>query len=1002
MKFFIAFLLCFRFLGLFAQDVQRIDTLALSAMLANKWDSLPIYLAQGRTAMLALSEAERVQWSARWDFFEAARLINAERDFAPAIEQLTTVLQRQQGAVHIPMHRAQSLRQMGVAHYYLGELEMAAKYWEEAQVILRQDTEGEKGFQYRSGLNNLGLVYYNLNEYEKSEAEFVHLYALMHAAADTSSLLYAQVLNNMGNMYRKTGDLSTAELMFREALALRKQLAKGVKDLGYLRVLNNLALLYSSTSRRSLAIETLREVLAVQEANNFLVLEEYASILDNLGALYQENDEYAKALPIQKKALELRKKALPAGHQDIVLSMLNVGSCMVMLKQYDEGMRYLQEVWRYRVDNFGQTSESALSALIYLIGGYRTMGDYEQALAHINLSIKNNTNIDINGALTAETAARILQSDAASADLLNDALVNLYLISLAQNNTAQAQEIIELRLALVDKQREKIQGAASNRKQLSQLTNDITVVFLSDLSPSADIAFSLIERTKATFLLEAAATSSAQRMGALPDSLSKREQAMEKRQSELEALISEASDQKTIDSLRGQLVSLNIEAKQFQKQLEQSYPQYAQLKNNTRRLSSADVQKMLGSDRAFLNYFEGYQCSWVVYTDANGSQVVKIPLPFDALNAKSDSLHSLLSGYELLRNQPDKAYKAYTALAHWFYVELMKPVLQDKPHIQQLFISADGSLANLPFEAFLMEMPASDATGNYADLAYLVRRYAVSYQYSAAMWALSKETKRQAHNEKALFVAANYALPIEARTAQFRNPQHSLVRRALAPLHAAVEEATVLANAFKGDLLLDAQANERAFKLKASEYGIIHLAMHGLLDENAPHLSCLAFSEDNDTAENNFLQAYEISKMQLRAELVVLSACETGKGKFEQGNGTASLARAFLYAGVPALVVSLWEVNDGTTATLMQLFYANLYSGMDKARALQKAKIEFLAQAKGIAAHPAFWSAFVQVGDESPISMRKNNARYGWYIAAGAVLLSAVALGAYFLRRRVA
>jgi hypothetical protein len=119
--------------------------------------------------------------------------------------------------------------------------------------------------------------------------------------------------------------------------------------------------------------------------------------------------------------------------------------------------------------------------------------------------------------------------------------------------------------------------------------------------------------------------------------------------------------------------------------------------------------------------------------------------------------------------------------------------------------------------------------------------------------------------------------------------------------------------------------------------------------------------------------------MQLNADLVVLSACETGFGKFEQGNGTASLARAFMYAGVPALVVSLWEVNDGSTNILMQFFYKNLSAGMDKAEALRQAKLEYIGDAKGTAAHPAFWAAFIQLGDNRPIPTLHSTTTYFWF-----------------------
>jgi CHAT domain-containing protein len=177
---------------------------------------------------------------------------------------------------------------------------------------------------------------------------------------------------------------------------------------------------------------------------------------------------------------------------------------------------------------------------------------------------------------------------------------------------------------------------------------------------------------------------------------------------------------------------------------------------------------------------------------------------------------------------------------------------------------------------------------------------------------------------------------------------------------------------------------------------IIHLAMHGLLNPQSELLSSLAFTETNNPKSDNFLHAYEISQMELNADLVVLSACETGYGKFQEGNGLTSLARSFMYAGVPALVVSLWQVNDAATANIMTTFYDELSKGKDKARALQIAKLDYLENAKGLGAHPAFWSPFVLLGNEDSIVLGSSFVYWPWLVGVGALLLSF----ALFLGRR--
>jgi CHAT domain-containing protein len=201
------------------------------------------------------------------------------------------------------------------------------------------------------------------------------------------------------------------------------------------------------------------------------------------------------------------------------------------------------------------------------------------------------------------------------------------------------------------------------------------------------------------------------------------------------------------------------------------------------------------------------------------------------------------------------------------------------------------------------------------------------------------------------------------------------------------------------DFLVGKEANEAFFKAKAANYSILHLAMHGMVNPHSPLLSCLAFSEDYDTTENNFLEAHEISNLQLYNDLVVLSACKTGYGEFEQGEGIMSLARSFMYAGTPSLVVSLWEVNDLSTAAIMQLFYQNLAKGMTKDEALRQVKLAFIQEVDGDIAHPIFWSAFVVLGDTVPVNLHTPTAVWYWIaIGSGTVL---VGLLFFFWRKRV-
>lgn len=233
-----------------------------------------------------------------------------------------------------------------------------------------------------------------------------------------------------------------------------------------------------------------------------------------------------------------------------------------------------------------------------------------------------------------------------------------------------------------------------------------------------------------------------------------------------------------------------------------------------------------------------------------------------------------------------------------------------------------------------------------------------------------------------------------------RSDQSVQIRQGLIDLPAARKEIMALEEQFRGKFLYGKEANEKAFKESCSDYGIIHLAMHGILNKKHPLLSAMVFSENGDSLEDNFLQAAEIGHLKLNAQLLVLSACETGFGSYQLGEGIISIARSFMLAGVPSMIVSLWQVNDNSTAVIMQNFYSNMNKGMTKSEALQQAKLYYLEKANGLAAHPAFWAPFIQFGDNSPILIRKKgDMNWVWGLVGVLALLGAG--GLYWRKRQV-
>ena len=202
----------------------------------------------------------------------------------------------------------------------------------------------------------------------------------------------------------------------------------------------------------------------------------------------------------------------------------------------------------------------------------------------------------------------------------------------------------------------------------------------------------------------------------------------------------------------------------------------------------------------------------------------------------------------------------------------------------------------------------------------------------------------------------------------------------MTPLPATRSEVAAIAELYgekAATYVGDAATEERA-KGVASETRYLHFASHGLLDERFPLNSGLALTippEMKEGQDNGILQAWEIfERLRIDADLVVLSACETGLGKEMGGEGLVGLTRAFEYAGARSVVASLWSVSDETTAALMKLFYGYLEAGKSKDAALRQAQLDLIRGSIAVqdpdgratkfdASHPFYWAAFQLNGD---------------------------------------
>jgi len=509
--------------------------------------------------------------------------------------------------------------------------------------------------------------------------------------------------------------------------------------------------------------------------------------------------------------------------------------------------------------------------------------------------------------------------------------------------------------------------------------------------------YQLIEKSKAMLLADVLAENEAKAFGGIPLDLRKQEKQLQKDIKFYELQLYKATlskDSLKINTFNDILFEKRTQIEQLKKNLKQSYPKYYQLKFKNKIASIADLQKALAKQEAlFLSYFVGQQHLYIFSVDEQSYDLHRVAFPNNIIpNLKQEAivLRQYLSNFAKIMKAKQADYDNFVAVSHRFYRLLFGEVLANKKH-KRLLLSLDGVLHYLPAEVFLTE-EVSTTTVDYNNLPYLTQKYVVSYNYTASLWLKSIASQKTTASHNILGMSATYP-PAPSNV----NSEWGKIRSKLDELEGAQQEINHLKNTFRGNYWMGPSATEKQFKQVAGQHNIIHLALHGIVDNSNPMNSGLVFSDNGDSSSNNILQAYEISALNLQAQLVILSACSTGDGVYRNGEGVMSLGRSFLYAGTPSIITSLWQLNDLSSKQLMELFYQKLQEGLPKDEALQQAKLQYLQIAEGVAAHPAFWSAFVLMGDTSPISLGSSNILY-WIIGIGVII--ALLFGLRSLRKQ--
>ena len=481
-----------------------------------------------------------------------------------------------------------------------------------------------------------------------------------------------------------------------------------------------------------------------------------------------------------------------------------------------------------------------------------------------------------------------------------------------------------------------------------------------------DLAFEYSENAKSFVLLSEIRSTEAIKFADLPQSVLNRESRLANEISGYEEMIFEANsldniDTTLINNLNAKLFELKDQYNNLQDSIELNFPKYFDLKYKTSFISPKEVQRRLERKEALVEYVLSDSILTTFVIDKENINVL-------TSTVGSDFSDKCLAYFSLLQNQDfnnnvHQTYKNYVTMARLFYKTLVAPVLEITDSREITFIP-DGAIMYLPFESFLSE-EADPEHINYKDLPYLIYDVSVGYSYSSTL-LFSERIRTQLPEKKVLAFAPSYDNLLDRSVPLAWNRQAN--PDLLMPLPGAREEVSYISRTVPSDVYFDSLATEGTFKALSSNYSILHLAMHTIMDDENPMYSKLAFTRNfNDTTQDNDLFTYEIYNMKLNADMVVLSSCSSGFGKMQKGEGMMSMARGFIYAGCPSIVMTLWQVSDRSSADLMSGFYKNLKKGKSKKNSLRQSKIDYIQSSDKLKSNPYFWSAFLMVGDNSAL-----------------------------------
>ncbi|MBP0027314.1 tetratricopeptide repeat protein [Roseofilum sp. Guam] len=837
-----------------------------------------------------------------------------------------------------PMKSAEFFREIGKACYQIGNPQKAWKAFN----AYRQQYQNIGTDEAVTGLMRVGEDYVELGDIEQALYFFVQARRIYQERNFPEGEV--NTLTWIANLYFRSGDYPEAFGFYREALRLTQTINNPKKEAG---IWSKLGGIYLELGDREKAIASYEQALQIYR--NLGNARREGETLEDLGIVYEQLKETEKALEFYDDSLTL----FEAGglRWKLGASLRKIGQLHFELGNLEPALRF-----------FNQSlivADRRYDFLYVELGKVHTeLGHLEQAWDAFNTALKLDP--------VPETKA--------------DTLLGMARIERQRGNLNMALNRIEAAIALIEEVRARKNSPEERQTFFAakQLYYEFYIDLLMELHqhhPTKGYdaqALNINERSRPRSLLELLAEANTDiRKGVDPD-LVLQERRLQQQLDALDrrevALYQAEFTQEQVVNLKQERQYLLNQYKALQRKIREVSPSYAALTQPEPVTLEEIQQNILDRDTLVLQYALGEERSflWAITQDRLTSYI--LPSRQD-IEQKARQFRGDI-GHPRSRHQPQKAIASGEALN-----SLILQPLREHSDKKRLAIVADGALHYIPFSA----LPNPHAREN--NLSSLVEAYELVHLPSLSTLAILRQdfSQRQSAPQQLAIVAdpvfSRDDERLENHPSSSTSNSVSLLPRAttdigvqLQRLPGTRQEAEAIASLIPESQRIQAfdfEANYAfATHTPLNQYRTVHFATHGILNSVNPELSGLVLSliDEQGNPSNGFLRLHDIYNLDLSADLVVLSACQTGLGKEIQGEGLIGLTRGFMYAGTPRVLVSLWNVDDAATAEMMTRFYRLMWQEqLSPTKALQEAQLEMQTETQWRA--PFYWAGFTLQGE---------------------------------------